>query len=220
MKGKVIFAFLLGAGVGTAGAYYYFLKKYEKDIEEYEVNRLEYMRLDDVPTETSEESTTTEDIPDAEESEESIEEVIIKNSVLTESPDKPDIFDYAKLSLSKMKEDKPVEKSIDPVDGDSTPIDFKMRKVNVAEFEDLCYSYEMQELTLYQDGYVTDFKDEVVYKLKEMYPDARIDNVSYEDSDGTEHIYVAADYMMTVYDMTINHTNYKDIYPDEEPEEK
>lgn len=211
MKFKTLFAFLLGVGLGTAGTYFYYQQRYLADItekmEEEHKQRLEYEGLEvkNTYTETSE---SHEDIQD--ESEDPAE-VVIKNSVLTESADKPDIFDYAKLSLGKTKDEKPMEKSHDPVDDIPEEIEFKMRKTNVAEFEELCYSYELQELTLYQDGYVTDYKDEVVYKFKEMYPNAQI-----SDQDETGHIYIAADYMMTVFDMTVVASNYKDLYPDNE----
>lgn len=211
MKFKTLFAFLLGVGLGSAGTYFYYQHRYNEDItklmEEEHQKRLEYEGLEaqesyEAPIKPEHEDISDEDLDSA--------ELVIKNSVLTESADKPDIFDYAKLSLGKTKDEKPMEKSHDPVDDIPKDIDFKMRKTNVAEFEDLCYSYELQELTLYQDGYVTDYKDEVVYRFKEMYPDA-----SFSDQDETGHIYIAADYMMTVFDMTVVASNYKDIYPDE-----
>ena len=215
MKFKTLFAFLLGVGLGSAGTYFYYQHRYNEDItklmEEEHQKQLEYEGLEAQKSYEEHEEPKSEDISD-----EDLDsaELVIKNSVLTESVEKPDIFDYAKLSLGKTKDEKPMEKSHDPVDDAPKDIDFKMRRTNVAEFEELCYSYELQELTLYQDGYVTDYKDEVVYRFKEMYPDA-----SFSDQDETGHIYVAADYMMTVFDMTVVTGNYKDIYPDEETKE-
>lgn len=225
MKFKSIMFFLFGVGVGFCGASYLFSRKNDEIVNERvneKVNKAEEeMRVFYLNADVVEEKDPSEDVKDEEEpkgfsivddaSAEDFAEAIIANTVLTESPEKPDIFDYAKASLSKDRvREKPVEKSIDPVDDPETVKDFKMRKVTVTEFEDLTYSYILQELTLYQDGYVTDYKDEVLFKFKEMYPDASID-----DQDETGHIYVAADYNMTVYDVTVVAMNYKDIYPDE-----
>lgn len=213
MKFKTFFAFVFGVGLGAAGTYYYFQRRYLEDItnrmEEEHKMQLEYEGLNAQKT-YSETDKTPEVVIEPVEDEDSAE-VIIRNGVLTESEEKADIFDYTKLSAGKTKNEKPVEKSHDPVDGVEEKIDFKMRKVTVTEFEELCYSYELQELTLYQDGYVTDYKDEVVYKFKEMYPDA-----SLSDQDETGHIYIAADYKMTVFDVTVVAGSYKDIYPEEE----
>lgn len=213
MKFKTIFAFVLGVGVGTAGTYFVLTKKYhEKLIEDLEREYHAHAAQDVTTEEPSSISDPNEDVlPKEEETEETFAEAIIKNSVLTEAPEKPDLFDYAKISLGKIKDEPPVEKSHDPIEEEQSESDFKMRKVNVAEFEDLCYSYEMQELTLFRDGYVTDYKDEPIFTLKELYPNASIND---KDEDG--HIYIAADYAMTVYDVTVVDGNYKDIYPDEE----
>ena len=215
MKFKTIFAFVLGVGVGSASTYFILQKKLMEDLEAERIKMREYNGIQAQNTYTTE-STSIEPEDEngdekEEEAEETFAEAIIKNSVLTEAPEKPDLFDYAKISLGKIKDEPPVEKSHDPIEEEQSESDFKMRKVNVAEFEDLCYSYEMQELTLFRDGYVTDYKDEPIFTLEELYPNASIND---KDEDG--HIYIAADYAMTVYDVTVVDGNYKDIYPDEE----
>ena len=213
MKSRSIFAFLLGVGVGAAGAFYFAHKRMIEELEAEHAKKEEYAALSassDKPIEEPE-GFEVADIP--EEEEESPEELIIKNEVLTETLEKPDIFDYARISLNK-KNDKITEISHDPIeDGLSADINstFKMRKIDVSEFEELAYSYEMEELTLYQDGIVTDYKEEPKFKLKDMYS-----NASLDDQDETGHIYVAADYNMTVYDITEVALNYKDVYPEEE----
>lgn len=217
MKFKTIIVFVLGAGVGAAGTYFFMQKKL---LDELESERLKMREANAIQARDSyiEESTTienkVEDVSSQDENEEeegSFAEAIIKNSVLTEAPEKPDIFDYARISLGKIKEETPVEKSHDPIEDTPDELEFKMRKVDISEFEDLCYSYEMQELTLFQDGYVTDYKDEPKFMLKELYP-----NASLSDKDSSGHIYIASDYNMMVYDVTVASANYKDIYPDEE----
>lgn len=221
MKFKTLLAFLLGVGVGTAGAYYFAHKKMLEEIEEESKKLREYYAdeaLAGYSAESNEieppvETVETED--NSEDEEESFADAILKNSILTEAPEKPDIFDYARITLNKEKKESPVEKSIDPVDdGPEKAQEFKMRKVTVTEFEDLTFSYDIQELTVYQDGYVTDYKDEPVFMFKDMYPDAKL-----TDQDETGHIYVAADYNMVVYDITVALLNYKDVFPDSDEED-
>lgn len=217
MKFKTLLAFVLGVGVGSAGTYFLLQKKLLEDLETERVKMREYNGIqaqESYNNESTQIESENEDVSEEEEAkEETFAEAIIKNSVLTESPEKPDLFDYARISLGKQKGEQPVEKSHDPIEDGEKEIEYKMRKVSVSEFEDLCYSYEMQELSLFQDGIVADYKDEPIYELKELYP-----NASVNDKDESGHIYVAADYNMTVYDITVVPGNYKDIYPDEEEE--
>lgn len=208
MRFKGFFVFLLGAGVGSAVTYYICQRNKNTEIEELmekEWGKRTEIKAEEALEEYTEVSDDDEGLSD--------EEIIIKNAVLTESPEKPDLFDYAKISLAKKNEDPPAEKSHDPIEDEQKPTDFKMRKVDVSEFEELAYSYDNEELYLYEDGYVTDFTDEVLYKFNEMYPDA-----SFDDADESGHIYVAADYNMKVYDINVCQINYKDKYPDEDEE--
>lgn len=214
MKFKGVFTFLLGVGVGSAVTYFYCQKK---KLEEWDKEYKKLRDIDGIQTqETFTEESTPIEHPDAdkvqeeEKSEETFEEAIIKNSVLTESTEKPDLFDYAKISLGKHKNEQPVEKSHDPIEDEIKETEYKMRRIDTTEFDDLTYSYELAELSLYSDGYVTDYKDEVVYKLGDMYP-----NASLSDRDESGHIYVASDFDMMVYDITYVGVNYKDLYPDE-----
>lgn len=216
MKLKGLFVFLLGAGIGSAATYYICQRNKNKEIEalmEKEWGERIEKNAEKAIEEYTKESVIAPMVDNSEETEESIEEAIIRNSVLTESPEKPDLFDYAKISLSKKREDPPAERSHDPVDDATPPAEFKMRKVDVSEFEELTYSYDNEELFLYQDGYVTNYGDEVIYMLKDMYPDASID-----DMDESGHIYVAADYAMKVYDVNVVQFDYKDKYPDDQEE--
>lgn len=218
MKLRTLFAFVLGVGVGSAGTYFILQKKLLDELESERLKMREYDGIQAQETYTTESTSIESEDEDGgkeeEEPEETFAEAIIKNSVLTESPEKPDLFDYARISLGKQKGEKPVEKSHDPIEDAQSETEFKMRKVSVSEFEDLCYSYEMQELSLFQDGVVADYKDEPIFKVKELYP-----NASVNDKDESGHIYVAADYNMTVYDITVVPGNYSDIYPNEDKEE-
>ena len=215
MRGKTIFVFLLGVAVGGTAAFYYAHKKLLEAVEAESVKLKEYYAI---PEEESSSEEPPKDIPEVKD-EEPIKEVgeplladiVLKNDTEIEGAEKPSLFDYAKISLSKkQKNTTPVEESSEKPDEG-----FKMRRVEVTEYEDLAYSYEVKDYTVYQDGYVTDINDAKVMMLEEMYPDATLG-----DADKFGMIYVADDHTMTVYALTVDVRRYEDLYDIDEEDEQ
>ena len=129
MRFKGFFVFLLGAGVGSAVTYYICQRNKNTEIEELmekEWGKRNETKAEEALEEYTEISDENEGLSD--------EEIIIKNAVLTESPEKPDLFDYAKISLAKKNDDPPAEKSHDPIEDEQKPTDFFLQVYQLLRF--------------------------------------------------------------------------------------
>lgn len=204
---KKLLIFLLGAGVGATGAWFYMKQKYQSELQKELSKQREYYEKVDIKEEPVEE--VSDDI-----SEEEIEEIEEKENV--EEPkkgqafSKPDLVDYAKMFLKDANKEDLGETVADILNKDEEEReDFGYTLIADSLFEELYIDgYEIVELTCWDDGICTNINDEVEFYLTEMNK-----NLTFEDFDSNGYLYLRNDEDEIVYEVNKENRRYEDVFP-------
>ena len=189
---KNLLIFLSGVGVGAAGTYFILNERFNKTLDE-EVEKVKHYY--DAPKE-EEEPEDEIDIPEVEPEQEPDDREV-------QGPEKPALFDYAKISKAKHKETEPV---------DIPKPNTGFRLISPDRFEDLSYEYQTQDLIAYQDGFITDIQDNVLYESFDSF----VKDLTPDDFDNNGYLYVADDNISRLYEVSLDGRNYSDVFELEE----
>lgn len=187
---KETLIFLAGVGVGALGTYIIFDKRFNTMLDE-EVEKVRAYRDSAKPDSKPEEELVNPDTDD-----------IPKPN--TAPIEKPPIFDYARLSINKHKEESTKKEEEH----------HSMHLITPSKYEDLSYDYESHELICYKDGVVTDITDKIIFNaLDDMVP-----NLSMDDFDDRGTLYVADDDSSKMYTVSLDNRTYSDVFGEDEEE--
>jgi len=187
VKGLLIF--VAGVCAGSAGTYFYFKDRFNKELDE-EVQKVKhYNRQIDIYS------------GDLYENEPKIEPVEEPHEVANQ--DKPSLFDYARISNQKHKNETKKE---------SAPDSTGFHIVSPDRFEELSYEYETQDLIAYSDGIITDTQDNVLYNDFNSF----VEGASTEDFDDDGYLYVADDAISRLYEVSLDNRTYADVFGTED----
>ena len=168
---KGIFIFLLGAGAGCAGSYYFLKKKFDRELVE-EVENLKKPKKD-IPEEYTEEVPSQEDF------------VEVKATGLPNYAQKDvNVIDYTKMAL-KGNIDVPSDITVEDILKSETIEKPIAHLISVEKYEELSFDHKVESLNYYLDGTITDNYDNVWYRSL----DQLIPNATEEDFDATGYLY-------------------------------
>ena len=171
---KGIFIFLLGAGAGCAGSYFYLKKKFDKEL----VNEVE--KLKEPQPEVIIDEKYEEEVPDPED----FIEVKQPTGVPSYAKKSSNVTDYTKMAL-KSHIDIPEDLHVEEILGTEDEKKPTAHLITVDKYEDLSYDHRVESLIYYSDGTITDNYDNVWYRSL----DQLIPNASDLDFDESGYLY-------------------------------
>lgn len=186
IKGLLIFT--VGVCTGAAGAYFYFKEKFNKELDK-EVEKVKHYN-------------DSMDIYSGKNVESEVPEETAEQTREVAAPEKPSLFDYAKLSSQKHKNAKP----------EVVEQDTGFHLVSPERFEELSYEYETQDLIAYSDGVVTDTQDNIMYHDLDKF----VTGATFEDFDKDGYLYVADDAISRLYEVSLDNRTYADVFDTED----
>ena len=198
-------SFVAGAAIGAAVTWTYVNSKYDLCIRD------EYDEMEEDEEEEYNDAET-------EEPAENIQNVI----PISNFNNKPNIMEYAskinELGYAESEEDEEDE-DLDEVDEElveniEEEVDETMKEepyvISSEEYDD--GEYETETLTLYSDGILTDWYDEIIKDVEETVGLDAVNNFDKYAEDG-DTVFVRNDYRFTDYEIQRDLRKYTDVHP-------
>lgn len=148
----------------------------------------------------------------------SIDECV--DEIIRQTDDKPDVVEYAARIANlgyDHDETEKESKEIDKIDReeDEDSMRDKPYVISMEEYDES--EYNAETLTLYADGVLTDWRDDIIDDVEDMVGQDAIDNFDkYADPDT---VYVRNDARELDYEIQRDYRNYSDVYGDESAED-
>lgn len=189
---KTLLTFVLGAAAGSAVTWYFLEKKHERDIQELNESWEEWIESpDEVGDPMSEE--------DYEENKDKIE--ADPTRVAEERPYTPTSFEDAVANLKQPDTSDYYEEGDESMD--------EPYVITPEEFSELDYEgYATETLTLYADGVLTDYLDNVIENVDDVVGEESLEHFGEYEQDT---VFVRNDHLMTGYEIQRDYRTYAEV---------
>lgn len=192
MNAKVIFAFTLGAAVGTAATWKFFKTKYEKIAQE-EIDSVKEVYSKKRPKIEEEEDiniiTESEDTDDADDADGWVNE-----------------YDHQYAEYRKIVAESGYNNE---EKGGSEPMTNEIEVIPPDEFGDIL-EYDTETLVYYSDGVLADTSNNVIEDVDDMVGPEALDSFGEWEDDV---VYIRNDKYKTYYEVTRDYDKYADLNP-------
>lgn len=184
---KTVLTFVLGAAAGSAVTWYFLEKKHERDIQEINDQWSAYC---DGLDEIEEMKTENQDEPEAD-----------PTRVAEERPYAPTSFEDAVANLKRPDTSDYYEEGDESMD--------EPYVITPEEFSELDYEgYATETLTLYADGVLTDYLDNVIENVDDVVGEESLEHFGEYEQDT---VFVRNDHLMTGYEIQRDYRTYAEV---------
>lgn len=188
---KTLLTFVLGAAAGSAVTWYFLNKKHEQEMQELNDSWEEWI---DSPEEETYEEEYQDELRESIEAEDAQWDRVAKAAEHI-NEEKPSIQEYA---VSRGYE---IEEGDDAMD---EPV-----VITPEEFSELDYEgYSTETLTLYADGVLTDFLDDIIENVDDLVGEESLNHFGEYEEDT---VFVRNDHLMTGYEIQRDNRTYAEV---------